>query len=282
MATGVTAPSAAVQARAIAVLGWTPDDWRPVFGGYTPAARYVVAAGARRAFVKIATNPITRQMLRGEARAYEVLGGPFIPAFHGWSDDPISPLLVIEDLSGAVWPPPWTPWRIDLVVEAAAALHATSAALPTLSQAALHKFSGWSAVAADPAPFASLGLASAEWIEHALPALVEAEAACPTDAASVAHFDLRSDNICFTDAGAKFVDWAGACLGDPDLDLGGWLPSLELEGGPAPETILPGRPEVAAWVSGYFAARAGLPAIPHAQLTTALPWAARALGLPPP
>jgi hypothetical protein len=44
-------------------------------------------------------------------------------------------------------------------------------------------------------------------------------------------------------------------------------------------------------MSGFFAARAGLPPIPTAphvrevqlaQLRTALPWAARALGLPPP
>jgi hypothetical protein len=54
---------------------------------------------------------------------------------------------------------------------------------------------------------------------------------------------------------------------------------------------LPDAPEVAAWVAGFFAARAGLPVIPDAprvrvvqrqQLETALPWAARALGLPPP
>jgi aminoglycoside phosphotransferase (APT) family kinase protein len=145
-------------------------------------------------------------------------------------------------------------------------------------------------VAGDPAPFLALGMASADWLERALPALIEAEAAAPDAGGSVGHFDLRSDNVCFTDAGPKFVDWAAACLGDPGLDLGGWLPSLELEGGPPPEAILPGRPDVAAWLSGYFAARAGLPVIPSAprvrviqtkQLTKALPWAQRALRLPP-
>ena len=107
---------------------------------------------------------------------------------------------------------------------------------------------------------------------------------------SVCHFDLRSDNICLTATGAKFVDWSDACLGNPRLDLGFWLPEiLCFEGGPLPETILPDAPEVAAWVSGYFAARAGLPNVPDApfvrrvqreQLTTALPpWVARALKL---
>ncbi|MGI8639393.1 MAG: sensor histidine kinase [Pyrinomonadaceae bacterium] len=62
------------------------------------------------------------------------------------------------------------------------------------------------------------------------------------------------------------------------------------EGGPEPEKILPDAPEVAAWVSGFFAARAGLPEISDAprvrlvqrqQMETALPWAVRALDLPP-
>ena len=55
-----------------------------------------------------------------------------------------------------------------------------------------------------------------------------------------------------------------------------------------PEEVLPGRPELAAIVSGFFAALAGLPVIPHAprvrevqrsQLVHALPWVARALDL---
>jgi hypothetical protein len=80
-------------------------------------------------------------------------------------------------------------------------------------------------------------------------------------------------------------------VSNPQLDLGFWLPSLAYEGGPAPERILPDAPEVAAWVAGFFAARAGLPGISDAprvrlvqrqQLATALPWAARALGLPLP
>jgi thiamine kinase-like enzyme len=125
-------------------------------------------------------------------------------------------------------------------------------------------------------------------LARALPALMEAEANCLTEGAAVTHFDLRSDNICLTGAGAKFVDWPSACLSNPELDLGAWLPSLCFEGGPRPEEVLPNAPQVAAWVSGYFAARAGLPLIPDApfvrrvqreQLSTALPWVARALKL---
>ncbi|HEV3467923.1 MAG TPA: hypothetical protein VG148_01270, partial [Pyrinomonadaceae bacterium] len=116
------------------------------------------------------------------------------------------------------------------------------------------------------------------------------EESCPTAGDSLTHWDLRSDNICISAGRAVFVDWSAACLSNPRLDLGFWLPSLAYESGVAPEKILPDAPEVAAWVSGYFAARAGLPEISDAprvrtvqrrQLETALPWAARALDLPP-
>ena len=77
---------------------------------------------------------------------------------------------------------------------------------------------------------------------------------------------------------------------NPDLDIAGWAPSLHAEGGPPPEEILPGAGPLAAVISGYFAERAGRPVIPTAprvrevqrkQLRTALPWAARVLGLAP-
>lgn len=66
-------------------------------------------------------------------------------------------------------------------------------------------------------------------------------------------------------------------------------PGYHLEGGPFPDTVLRGHPDWAAAISGYFAARAGLPveqastqirAIQRAQLEVALAWVVRALGLP--
>lgn len=61
-------------------------------------------------------------------------------------------------------------------------------------------------------------------------------------------------------------------------------------GGPKPTAVADCRPEVVAIVAGFFAARAGLPAVPRgplprgsqqAQLRTALPWAIEVLGLAP-
>jgi hypothetical protein len=284
------APSPAITERAARVLGWMPTAWRRVHGGYTPAARFVGSAGSERCFLKVATNAITRDMLRREARAYGLVVGDFMPGFIGWDDDPAAPLLLIEDLSEALWPPPWTPALIEAVRGTIAAMHSCRVALPGVAETVPDVLGGWSMVAEDPRPFVSLGLASAAWLEAALPTLVAAEQACALEGEALTHFDLRSDNICITPKGPKFVDWAEACCGNPVADLGAWLPSLEFEGGPSPETLLPGHPEVAAWISGYFAARAGRPIIPtaprvrqvqRAQLTTALPWAQRALALPP-
>jgi hypothetical protein len=104
------------------------------------------------------------------------------------------------------------------------------------------------------------------------------------------HFDVRSDNLCFLDDRCILIDWNFACRGNGDVNIATWLPSLEAEGGPRPESILPDAREFAASMSGYWAWRAGQPPpanAPHlrqvqlAQLRSALAWAIRELGLPP-
>jgi hypothetical protein len=273
------------------MIGWTPTRWRPVTGGYTAAARYLVSNDQYAAFAKLGATPLSARMLRLEAGNYRRISGSFMPRLLGFDDrhnEP--PLLVIEDLSAAKWPPPWSPGEVDAVLAQIRAMHASTAALEPFAAVHGHWASGWQVVADDPAPFLALGLVSAQWLQRALPVLLEAEAACSTDGDAVTHYDLRSDNICIGPDGAKFVDWSEACLGNPRLDLGAWLPSLHFEGGPPPEAMLPDAPEIAAWLAGFFAARAGLPIIPDAplvrrvqqeQLSTALPWAQRALALEP-
>ena len=151
---------------------------------------------------------------------------------------------------------------------------------------------GWHCVLAEPSEFLSLRLCDAAWLERAGPVLCAAAAAAPLEGGALLHGDLRSDNLCFRDGAALLVDWNLASIGNPQVDLAFWLPSLAAEGGPSPETVAPGCcPELAAYVSGFFACRAGQAEIPHAslvgqvqqqQLQTALPWAARTLHLPPP
>lgn len=284
-------PSQQLVERILNLISVKPDDFIRHAGGYTPTARWTFRAGNEKYFMKAATTAVTARLLRREALAYQSLKGSFLPALVGWEDDDLEPILIIEDLSDAHWPPPWRPGDIDRVLQTIHELHATPASLPPYGGIHALRGGNWSSVAADPQPFLSLSLATPAWLKQALPGLMQAERQCKTEGAALAHWDLRSDNICLAAQGVKLVDWAEACLSDPDLDLGFFLPSLAYEGGPLPEAVIGHRPEIAAWVSGFFAARAGLPLIPDApgvrlvqlqQLQTALPWVCRALGLPEP
>jgi hypothetical protein len=281
-------PSVATSARVSELLEWTPQSWTQAKRGYTPAERYVVRDGRRSAFVKIATTPLTAAMLRQERVAYEAVNDAFRPKLLGWHDGEL-PIIILDDLSQAYWPPPWRDEHVAQAIAQIDALHTSRAALPSYDELRDARETGWQLVARDRAPFLALGVVSANWLDRSLPHLLDAEAACSTQGEAVTHWDIRSDNICFVDRHVKFIDWSEACLSNPRLDLGFWLPSLCFEGGPPPEAILPDAAEIAAWVSGYFAARAGLPDIPDAplvrrvqreQLSTALPWVIRALGLP--
>ena len=258
--------------------------------GYTPALRRLARlADGRRVFVKAATNTSTAQWLRDEQRIYTTLQAPFL-AHHIAYADGERPVMVLEDLSEAHWPPAWRPGDIASVRATMAAIAARSPAhIPPIDASIFQ--TGWQTVAADPEPFLSLGHVSAAWLSRALPQLIAAALAVDLSGDALLHGDLRSDNLCLRGDQAILVDWNYACLGSPDVDTAFWLPSLEIEGGGVPESILPCEPGLAAVVSGFFACRAGLPLIPQAprvrhiqqrQLSSALPWAIRALGLPTP
>ena len=273
------------------LIGAKIESYRPVEGGYTPAIRLLCSTTKASFFVKIGSTPLTSEWLRREIRMYTCIRGDFLPHLVAWEDHASAPILVIEDLSAHQWPPPWDERRIDLVLTQIDVMHKTPAPLEPYAQVHGTHRAGWQAVAADPAPFLTLGIADGRWLDMALPLLIRHEERCKTGGNSLTHWDLRSDNICITESRALFVDWNHACLSNPQLDLGFWLPSLAYEGGPAPEHLLPDAPDIAAWVSGFFAAHAGLPGISDAprvrvvqrqQLATALPWAVRALDLPPP
>ncbi|HEX8843053.1 MAG TPA: aminoglycoside phosphotransferase family protein [Pyrinomonadaceae bacterium] len=284
-------PGQELQSRIEKLIGKSVESYRRIEGGYTPALRLVCKTIEGSFFVKVGATPSSSVALNREIDVYNRLRGDFMPKLVASENDESEPILIIEDLSAQYWPPPWDERLIDLTLAQINELHNTPAALETYAEVQHPREANWQMVAADPEPFLGLGMADAEWLEAALPSLLRYEESCPTVGDSLTHWDLRSDNICLTAKRAIFVDWNGACLSNPKLDLGFWLPSLAYEGGPEPEKILPDAPEVAAWVSGFFAARAGLPKISDAprvrvvqrqQLETALPWAARALDLPPP
>lgn len=277
-------------ARIEKLTGTKVAAYRRVIGGYTPALRLLCRTNETSFFVKVGATALTSEFLRREIRVYNSLRGEFMPRLIASEDHESAPMLIIEDLAQHYWPPPWSERQLELTLAQINALHNTPAALESYAQVHGPDAANWETVAADPAPFLALGLADERWLAAALPDLIEQETNCSTAGDTLTHWDLRSDNLCLTATRAVFIDWNLACLSNPKLDLGFWLPSLAYEGGPQPEKILPAAPEVAAWVSGFFAARAGLPDISDAprvrlvqrqQLATALPWVVRALDLLP-
>lgn len=283
----------AFRQRAEAIIGAPITATTRIHRGYTPAERWVVqTTRGASAFVKIGVTAGTAVALRREHAAYTRIRGEFMAAVRGWYDPGDGPpMLVLEDLSRASWPPPWTAASVQHVRDALTRLHGSAADLPPFAEVHVDLTPGWSLVAADPSAFLGLQVVPEAWLRAALPALLDHEASVVTAGDAPTHFDVRSDNLCLTPRGAVLLDWNGACLANPRVDLGFWLPSLACEGGPAPWDLLPAAPDIAAYVSGFFAARAGRPDVPDAprvrqlqrdQLGPALAWAAHALGLPPP
>ena len=259
--------------------------------GYTPALRLRARLqDGNTVFIKCATTLPTSDWLREEYKIYTALKAPFLCRMIAWDDEGDFPFLVLEDLSDATWPPPWTDRRIELVREMLVQLASFSlpGLLPLEDETSLTD--GWKEVAGDPRPFLGLGITSPGWLVRALPTLLAVDGKQVLRGGALTHTDVRSDNLCFQGDRVVLIDWNWTRRGNPLADLAFWLPSLAAEGGPAPETILPDGGSFAALLSGYLAANAGFPIIPDAplvrqiqlkQLHTALPWAVRELGLPP-
>lgn len=259
--------------------------------GYTPARRMIVElADGTTVFAKQAVNELTAEWLRIEHSNYRQLRGSFLPGFVGWDDDGgDEPILVLEDLSSALWPPPWSVDRVRRVLDTIAEIgrQPIPDGVAPLDPAWL--VSGWREVAEDPEPLLSLGMCSAGWLDRVLPTLLAAAESVSLKGDRLLFLDVRSDNLCFAGDRTVFVDWNHTCVGNPEVDVAFFLPNLHAEGGPAPEEVAAIAPELVAVVAGFFAARAGLSPVPEApgirgiqraQLEVALPWVIRALGLP--
>ncbi|BBM86374.1 phosphotransferase [Candidatus Uabimicrobium amorphum] len=283
-------PNQEVISRIEKIAGTRIENYSLATTGYTPALRLVCQGKDSRFFAKVGVTSATSQFLRREIAVYKKLNEDFMPKLVGYDESEVDPILIIEDLSHCHWPPMWNQNYIELVLEQVEKMHNTQVDMESFLQVHGEWNSSWKEVEKNPRPFLSIGFADEKWLTKNLPLLIENEMSCSPEGNSFIHLDLRSDNICFTENKCLIIDWNHSCLGNAKLDLGFWLPSLAYEGGPNPEEILPDAPEIAAWISGFFAANAGLPMIkdaPHVrtvqkkQLRTSLAWAIRALGLEP-
>jgi hypothetical protein len=285
-------PSDELLARAEELLGSRPVSWRPATGGYSIAERWTLTlADGRRVFTKRAPTEEIATFLRAEHRNLQALPYDFRCEVIAW-DDTDRPLLILEDLSDARWPPPWEAGDVDRVRETLERVWdaPVPSHLPGAERMSM-MFERWPAMAASPDGFLSLGLGSREWLETCAQTLADGAASASVSGADLLHLDVRSDNMCFAGDRTVLVDWNWASRGSRELDLAAWLPSLRLEGGPLPEEVGGGLGAYAAALSSFFAAQAFLPPPEGAptvrkfqlrQLRIALPWACRELGLPQP
>lgn len=270
----------AAVARAEALLGTTAETWAAVARrGWSLNEHWTVRfADGTRAFLKTGTIDPSPGWIRDEQRILAALGDvPFAPRLLAFEDGE-APLLVLEDLMPAYWPPPWRAGDVDAVLETLAEVSALTLDVPRVED--VHE-NGWRIVEADPGPFLATGLRDADWLERRLPRLLEP---APVHGDALVHCDVRSDNLCNKDGRCVLVDWNHARLGNPKVDIAFWAPSLALERGPAPWTF--GVDELAPFVAGFFAAHAGLPKpagapavrdFQRAQAEVALDWVERVL-----
>ncbi|MBL7260391.1 phosphotransferase [Paractinoplanes lichenicola] len=194
-------------------------------GGFSPGtADRVVTADGRRAFVKAVTpalNERSAELAREEARISAALPehAP-TPRVLGSFDDGDWVVLVLEDVEGV---PPRTPWvesEIDAAVAALAeladALTPAPLPVPAVTDHLAEGFGGWRRLAADPP--ADLD----PWAAAHLPALIAAAEhglAALSDGDTLAHCDIRADNILVRpDGRLVIVDWPWAATAPPWLD----------------------------------------------------------------
>jgi hypothetical protein len=263
------------------LTGARPVRWVFRAGGFTPAERWSLdLADGRRVFAKRATRDWLADALRAEYRTLGLFDADFRCEVVGWQDGE-RPLLVLEDLREAHWPPPWRPGDVDRVLATLERMWALPAEGLPSAEDVRTIMSGWRQIATDPSAFLRLGIASPRWVSGCVPVLRDAADAVSYRGGAFLHMDVRSDNLCLQGERVVLVDWNWAVRGPAELDLACWLPSLRLEGGPLPDQVAPGLGGYAAAVASYFATAAAQPPVPDSprlrqaqldQLKVALPF----------
>ena len=289
----LTEPTAALVELTTRVVGSRPERWRRVAGGQTHAETWSCATHEGSRFVKAAFEDSALRALRAETDIFRQVSGSFMPAFHGWAIEDGVGVLLIEDLSEHVWPPPYPQDPTPLFdALAAVARFDPPPGLPRLGRVGERE--SWRRVSEDPTPLASLTGWTPEWLAEVAPALSAAEERCVVQGDRLVHNDVWSGNVCFDDGRAVLVDWAVAAIGNPDLDVAYALVSVRAEGGVTPELDVPQLPELMSLIAGHHAAvlSAPVPTWVHetemlleghlTDLRVALPWAVELLGLPTP
>lgn len=195
------------------------------YGGFSPgvAARLVTASG-RRAFVKAVgteLNPDSPVLFRQEVDALariDPLRLVQAPRLYGTYDDGGWVALLMEDIDGRTAEHPWPVDAAARVLEAVAELTEalTPSPWPDAPYAAVRSetfLTGWERVVAD-------GIDLPDWLTGRADELISLARTgrVAVRGESLAHWDLRADNLLLTDDRVVFVDWAWAARAVPWAD----------------------------------------------------------------
>lgn len=254
-----------------------------VSGGFSPGfAGLVETAGGGRVFVKATSGTRFPHSITFARRELEI--HPLLPSDAGapallWShDDGDWVIAGFEALDGRS---PELPWRAHQLTLALDAIHALSQ-VTVPADSGLPRFavmSQWAGLAElPPEEREHLAARGGEWGHWALRHLDllqswEAEAPEAVRGTSLVHHDLRADNMVLTPSGPVIVDWPFACRGAPWIDLVGFLPSVEMQGGGNAATLFAAHPlartveheQLRAYVTalaGFFLVQSWQPPLP--------------------
>ncbi len=251
--------------------------------GFSPGfAGMILTVDGRALFAKAVSplqNPETPSLHRREARIVSLLPATTPVPKLLWTYDEGEKgwiLLLFEHVEGRHPSEPWLTQELKQVLEAldglAAALTPSPIARDTVGTAgevAARELRGWKWIRET----AVSGLD--EWSETHLAELVGLEEQAPSAVSgdTLLHLDIRADNMLLTQDRVWFVDWPHTCIGADWLDLVLFAPSVAMQGGPAPETLLERYPRcravdprlitpAIAAIAGYFTHRSLQPPPP--------------------
>jgi aminoglycoside phosphotransferase (APT) family kinase protein len=148
---------------------------------------------------------------------------------------------VLEDVEGRQPTVPWAPEELDRVMTCLIGL--TNALTPSpLTAEQAGRAESWGVVTGGW--WARLGGERRDrldgWTRRRLDALVELEARAAAAVAgeTLLHLDLRDDNLLLTPDRVMVLDWTHARIGAPWLDVVLLAPSVAMQGGPDPESLI--------------------------------------------
>lgn len=244
-------------------------------------------------------------MHRTEARTLSQMPATApVPRLDSTYDDGEWVALFLEEVDGHT---PHLPWRTSELRRVLSAIEGLSKALtpapfpaPTFGERHRDLFTSWRTLVKSIPGGEDDGAGLDPWTVDHLPLLARLESRCATASAgsTLLHSDLRADNILVTGNRILFADWPGACAGAPWVDLVLFLPSVAMQGGPAPWTLFDHHPlardanaegptAVLAALAGFFIGHSRKPPPPglstlrpfqRAQGAEALAWLRHRLG----